>query len=147
MDLNKTLQESLDGLWGNRSYGGTSELPRKDYQPYSASSGYSYPYQQGGNTMFPPTSPDPQNTLSVPWPMGNVTEDLADGFVYILSALKKMERCLNENPSLKPKQKKILKKYIKFLKAALYIVKKIGKSVINSVNLAKDLPPQSPTNS
>lgn len=147
MDLKKTLQESLDGLWNNRSYGGTNELPRKDYQPYSSSSGYSYPYQQGGNTMFPPTSPDPQNTPSVPWPLTTVTDDLADAFVYILSALKKMERCLKENPSLKPKQKNVLKKYIKFTKAALYIIRKIGKSIIDSVNLAKALPPQSPTNS
>ena len=143
----RILKESLDGLWNNRSYGGASELPRKDYQPYSASSGYSYPYQQGGNTMFPPTSPDPQNTPSVPWQMSNITDDLADGFVYILSALKKMERCLNENPALKPNQRKVLNKYIKYTKAALYIVKKIGKSIINSVNLAKALPPQSPTNS
>ena len=69
MNFKETLEESLDGLWNNRQYGGTNELPRKDYQPYSSSSGYSYPYQQGGNQMFPPTNREPDSIPSIPWPL------------------------------------------------------------------------------
>ena len=147
MNFKETLEESLDVLWNNRQYGGTNELPRKDYQPYSSSSGYSYPYQQGGNPMFPPTNREPDSIPSIPWPLETVTSDLADGFVYILSALKKLETTVKQNPTLSEKRKKLIGKYIKALKASLYIIKKVGKGIINVVNLSKNPSPQYPPNS
>jgi hypothetical protein len=144
MDLNKVLEESLDGLWNNRQYGGTSEMPRKDYQPYSSSAGYTFPYQAGSPPVFPPTAPDPQNTPSIPWPLNTVTDDLSDSFVYLLAAVKKMERCIKENPSLNEKQKSAVKSLMNIANESLKRIEVIGANIITVANLAEELPPQSP---
>lgn len=146
MDIDKVLNESLDGLWNNKGHGGASELPRKDYQPYSTSNGYTFPYQAGSPPVFPPTAPDPQNTPSVPWPLITTDTDLADAYMYIVSAVKKMKRCVDENPSLNLQQKIALKKLIKLSKQALKRVSFVGKHVMSIANLAGNLPPQSPNN-
>jgi hypothetical protein len=146
MDFDKALNESLDGMWNNRQYGGASELPRKDYQPYSTSTGYGFPYQKGAPPISPPTSPQPENTPEIPWPLQNVTDDIADSFVYLLAALKKMEACLLENPSLKKKQRAKLKQYIRYTRGALARMQKVGMEIIHATNLAGDLPPQVPDN-
>lgn len=145
MDLDKVLEESLDGLWNNRQYGGTSEMPRKDYQPYSSSNGYSFPYQAGSPPVLPPTAPAPQNTPSIPWPLNTVTDDLSDSFVYLLAAVKKMQRCVNENPSLNKKQREAIVEMVKMTNSALKRIEKVGASIITIANLAGELPPQSPT--
>lgn len=144
MNLEETLNESLDGMWNNRQYGGASELPRKDYQPYSSSAGYSYPYQAGGQGVFPPSTPQPENTPSIPWPLNTVTDDLSDAFIYTLSAMQKIERCINENPSLNKEQKQALKKMAIAIKDALKRINAVGKNIVTISNLAGVLPPQSP---
>jgi hypothetical protein len=87
MDFKKTLNESLDGMWNNRQYGGVSEPPRKDYMPISTSNGYSFPYQRGAPPVSPPITPEPENTPEIPWPLQTVSADFADSFVYLVSAL------------------------------------------------------------
>jgi hypothetical protein len=144
MDLNKALNESLDGMWNNRQYGGTSEMPRKDYQPYSSSAGYTFPYQSGATSVFPPTAPDPQNTPSIPWPLNTVDHDLSDSFVYLVSAVKKMERCIKENPSLNDKQRSAIKSLMKLADESLKRIEVIGANIVKVANLAGALPPQSP---
>lgn len=144
MNFEETIEESLDGLWGNRQYGGNSELPRKDYQPYSTSNGYTFPYQSGSPPATPPIPQDPDNTVSVPWPLNNVTNDLADSFVYLLSAYRCMQRCIKENPALNKKQKMAIKILLKFTKGALMRIKKVGETILTVANLADKLPPQSP---
>jgi hypothetical protein len=144
MDFKKTIEESLDGLWNNRQYGGTSEMPRKDYQPYSSSDGYSFPYQAGSPPVFPPTAPGPQNTPSIPWPLNTVTDDLSDSFVYLVAAVKKMQRCVDENPSLNVKQKEVIKKMVKAINSSLKNIERVGASVLMIANLAEELPPQTP---
>lgn len=144
MDLDKVLEESLDGLWNNRQYGGTNELPRKDFQPYSSSSGYSFPYQAGSPPVLPPTAPAPQNTPSIPWPLNTVTDDLSDSFVYLVAAVKKMQRCVDENPSLNKKQREMIKKMVIAINSSLKTIERVGASVIMIANLAEALPPQSP---
>jgi hypothetical protein len=144
MDFNETLEESLDGLWNNRQFGSISELPRKDYQPYNSSGGYSYPYQAGGEGVFPPSTPGPENTPSIPWPLNTVTDDLSDAFIYTLSAMQKIERCISENPSLNKKQKEALKKLAIVTKDALKRIDAVGKNIITISNLAGPLPSQLP---
>ena len=147
MDLEKTLDESLDGLWNNRGYGGTSEPPRKDYQPYSAGSGYSFPYQAGSPPVFPPTPPDPQNNPSIPWPLDTVSADIADSFVYLIAAYKKMKRCTEENPSINKKQREAIGEMMAITANALRKIEKVGTRIVTVANIAGNLPPQSPTNS
>lgn len=144
MDFDKVLEESLDGMWNNRQYGGTSEMPRKDYQPYSTSNGYSFPYQAGSPPVFAPTAPEPQNTPSIPWPLHTVTDDLSDSFVYLVSAVKKMQRCVDENPSLNLKQREVIKKMVKAINSSLKNIERVGASIEMIANLAEALPPQSP---
>jgi hypothetical protein len=144
MDLTKVLEESLDGLWNNRQYGGTSEMPRKDYQPYSSSNGYSFPYQAGSPPVFAPTAQEPQNTPSIPWPLNTVTDDLSDSFVYLVSAVKKMQRCVDENPALNMKQKEVIKKMVGAINSSLKNIERVGASIVMVANLAEALPPQSP---
>jgi hypothetical protein len=145
MDFDKALNESLDGMYNNRQYGATSETPRKDYQPYNSSGGYTFPYQAGSPPVFPPTAPDPQNTASIPWPLNTVTDDISDSFVYLLASVKKMERCLKENPSLNDKQKEAIKELMKISNEALERIEVVGANIISIANLAGELPPQSPT--
>ena len=135
MNLEKAIEESLDGLWNNRQYGGTSELPRKDYQPYSTSQGYSFPYQAGGNAVVPPEE-NPKAT-SIPWPLSTVENDLSDSFVYLVSAYNKMKRCLKENPSLKKDQRQNIKKLMKFTAQALKRIEFVGLNVVKIANIAE----------
>ena len=144
MNLDKVLNESLDGMWNNRQYGGTSESPRKDYQPMNSKDGYSFPYQAGSPPIFPPTSPTPENIPSIPWPLNTVTDDLADAFVYLVSAVKKMHRCVEENPAPSKQQKEEIKKMMNSLRQSLLNVEKVGAHIIEVSNLAGQLPPQSP---
>jgi hypothetical protein len=144
MDLDKTIEESLDGLWNNSQYGGVNELPRKDYQPYNPSGGYTFPYQSGMSPSSP-VNPDPENTPSIPWPLQTVTDDLTDSFIYLVAAIKKMERCERENISISDKQRENLNKLIKISKSALVRIRNVGANVVKIVNLAGNLPPQSPS--
>jgi len=145
MNLKKTLEEELDGLWNNRQYGGASESPRKDYQPYSSSNGYSFPYQAGSPPVMPPTAPSPEGIPSMPWPLETVSVDLADAFVYLISAFNKLNRCIEENPSLNTKQRSVIKILLKLLKGSLLRIEKVGNNIVRVANLASDLPPQSPS--
>lgn len=155
MDLKKTLdevleedsvvEEAFDGaVWNNRRYSAYSEPPRKDYMPISTSDGYGFPYQRGAPPISPPTAPQPENTPEIPWPLHSVTEDFADSFVYLVSALNKMESCLRMNPVLNKKQRHELKKFIKYTKGAMARIKVVGSEIIQAVNLAGELPPQVP---
>ena len=147
MNLNELLEESLDGMWNNRQYGATNESPRKDYQPTNSKDGYSFPYQSGSTSVFPPTAPTPENIPSIPWPLNTVTDDLADAFVYIISAVKKMHRCVEENPAPTAEQKEQIKKMIKALHGAVLRVEHVGAHIVEVSSLSKELPPQSPQES
>lgn len=154
MDLKKTLNEAIDetleeaydgAAWNNARYTAYSEPPRKDYMPISTSDGYSFPYQRGAPPISPPIGPQPENTPEIPWPLQTVTDDFADSFVYLVSALKKMETCLRTNPVLKKHQRHTLKKYIKYVKGALARIQVVGSQIIHDMNLAGELPSQVPT--
>ena len=95
--------------------------------------------------MFPPTEPMPENTPSMPWPLQTVTDDVADSFIYLLSAVKKMQRCVKENPSPTKEQKLKLKQLIRVGFKTLKTIEKIGLHIRSSADLAKPLPPQGPS--
>lgn len=143
MDLNEVLNESLDGMWRNKPYGGNSEPPRKDYMPYTTKDGYAYPFQQGGSAAMPP-SPDPDNTPDLPWPLQGITEDLSDSFVYLATAYQKMERCVKENPAPSDRQKEKIKKLMKFVEEALIRIKEVGVRIVPTSDLASKFPAQNP---
>jgi hypothetical protein len=145
MDLNKAINESIDTLWNQRQYPASSEWPRKDFVPFGARNDYNFPYQKGTPPVFPPTAPMPENTPSMPWPLQTVDEDIADSFVYLLSAVKKMQRCVKENPSPTKEQKLRLKQLIKVGLKTLKTIEKIGIHIRPVADLAKPLPPQSPS--
>ena len=135
MNLIKTIEESLDGLWNNSQYGGSNELPRKDYQPYSTSQGYSYPYQAGGNSGAP--TEEPKNAISTPWPLNTIETDLSDSFVYLASAMNKMQQCLDGNASVKKEQRDKIKKLLKISSNALKRIEVVGLNIINISNIAE----------
>jgi hypothetical protein len=144
MNLKDIIDESIDTLWNQRQYGASNEWPRKDFVPVGARNDYNFPYQKGSPPVFPPTTPTPPNTADMPWPLQTVTEDLADSFVYLLEAHKKMKRCVKENPSISSEQKKNLIKLIKISKEALRAIEYVGFKIRDTVDLAGPMPPQGP---
>lgn len=144
MNLDKIINESIDTLWNQRQYPASSEWPRKDFVPFGSRNDYNFPYQKGTPPVFPPSSPMPENTPDMPWPLQTVTDDIADSFIYLLSAVKKMQRCVKENPAPTKEQKLKLKKLISIGFKTLKTIEKIGVHVRPSADLAKPLPPQSP---
>jgi hypothetical protein len=144
MDLDKIIKESIDTLWNQRQYPASNEWPRKDFVPLGARDDYNFPYQKGAPPVFPPSTPMPENTPSMPWPLQTVSEDIADSFVYLLTAIKKMQRCVKENPSPTKEQKLKLKELIKMGRKTLRVIEHIGIQVRGAADLAKPLPPQVP---
>jgi hypothetical protein len=143
MSLEKILTETLDGLWNNSNYGGTSEAPRKDFGPQSGQQGYNFPYQKNAPPIFPPTQPEPENTSNLAAPLQTVTQDLSDSFVYLLAAANKMENCLQFNKALNSKQKKKLKSLMEYATKVLGAIKHIDAQLNFYMELAG---PSSPSN-
>jgi hypothetical protein len=140
MDLNKILEEIYDR--GGGSYPAYSQAPRKDFAPISQRGGYDYPYQQTGVAgAF--TEPPPDAPIVLPWPMQTVTDDLADGFVLIMSAANKIVQCVNSNPALTETQKEQLIEIYKKTKQALDLIKTVGINIGKS-NIAGPQPSQNP---
>jgi len=139
MDLNKVMNEALDGLWNNPSYGGYSDPPRKDWGPQSNQYGYNFPYQKNAPPLFPPTVPPPEQTANMPWPLQTVTQDIADSFIYLLSASNKIENCLKLNQALNDKQRKHLDKLMKYSVEILGALKNLDAKLNFHLDLSSDL--------
>jgi hypothetical protein len=126
MNLNLTIKESIDTLWNQKQYPASSSWPRKDFVPVGAKNEYNFPYQKGAPPIFPPTPSDPEHVPSMPWPLQTVSEDIADSYVYLWSAYKKMQRCVEENPSPSKIQKQQISLLMKLCKFCLKTIKQIG---------------------
>lgn len=137
MDIETVLNEALNGLYNNPNYGGYSDAPRKDWGPQSNQQGYSFPYQT--NHLFPSTPPTPEQTPDMPWPLQTVTHDLADSFIYLLTAANKMENCLHLNTSLDKKTKIKLNNLINFSAKILAAIKKLDAKLTFELDLASSL--------
>lgn len=145
VNLKKILNEDVGSIWSPRQYSASSMAPRKDQGPlFSQKDGKNFPYQQNSPPIFPPSTTEPQKPETFPWPMQTINTDLADGFVYLLAAAKKISQCAKQNPSLTAKQKDELlltfKKMLKILKA----VETIGLSIPEIVNMASETDLQDP---
>ena len=140
MDLNQIIEEVYER--GGGSYPAYSQAPRKDFAPLSTKGGYDYPYQQTGVAgKF--TEPPPDAPIVLPWPMQTVTDDLADGFVLIMSAANKIVQCVNSNPALTETQKEELIEIYKKTKQAMDLIKLVGTNIGKS-NIAGPQPSQNP---
>jgi hypothetical protein len=135
MDLQKALNEALDGLYNNPSYGGYSDAPRKDWGPQSNQYGYNFPYQKG-NPLFPPVGPPKEQTPDMPWPLQTVSDDLVEGFMSLLTATNKMENCLQLNTAIDNKQKKKLDSLIAYATKILGAVKDLDAKLAFHMDLA-----------
>ena len=140
MNIDEIVEEIYDG--GGGSYPAYSSPPRKDFAPISKTNGYSYPYQQGGQ-VGNLSEPPPEAPISYPWPLQTAVEDLADGFVLLMTATKKMVQCVNHNPTLTDHQKKGLIELYKKSKQALDLMKFVGVNLGN-LNIAGPQPSQNP---
>lgn len=139
MNLDETIKESIDTLWNQRQYPASSSWPRKDFVPLGARNDYNFPYQKGTPPVFPPIPPSPPNTPDMPWPLQNVTEDIADSYVYLWAAYKKIQRCIEENPSPSKIQKQQMRLLMKLCKFCLKTIKQIGLRIDKVADLAKPL--------
>jgi hypothetical protein len=140
MDIDQIIEEIWDSGGGN--YPAYSDPPRKDFAPSSDKSGYTNPYQAGG-TYGNLTEPPPDAPASLPWPLQTITVDLADSFVYLMTATSKMVQCSRQNPSLSKEAKKDLIEMYKKSKQALALIKDVG-TKINNLNMAAQQPSQNP---
>lgn len=138
MDLHNALNEALDGMYNNPNYGGYSDAPRKDWGPQSNQQGYNFPYQKN-NPLFPAVGPPVEQTADMPWPLQTVTNDLADSFIYLLTASNKMENCLQLNTALDAKQKKKLNSLIAYSAKILGAIKDLDAKLTFYMDLASSL--------
>lgn len=138
MDLDKVLSEALDGLYNNPNYGGYSDPPRKDFGPQSNQRGYNFPYQKNV-PLFPATTPPPDQTEDMPWPLQTVTQDLADSFIFLTTAANKMENCLKLNTSITAKQRKKLDSLLNYSGKILGAIKDLDAKLNFHLDLASTL--------
>lgn len=124
-------------MYNNPNYGGYNDPPRKDWGPQSNQQGYGFPYQK--SPLFPATDPTPEQTPDMPWPLQTVTMDLADSFIYLLTATNKMENCLQLNTSLKEDQKKKLNNLIKYAAKIMAAIKDLDAKTNFLLDLASSL--------
>lgn len=143
MDINKVMAEALDGLYNNPNYGGYSDAPRKDFGPQSNQQGYNFPYQKNAS-LFPATTPSPEQTSDMPWPLQTVTQDLADSFIFLVTASNKMENCLKLNTTLDEKQKKKLNSLLNYSGKILGAIKDLDAKLNFFLDLASSLEPINP---
>lgn len=145
LNLNKILDESLDSIWSPKQYQAGSYPPRKDQGPmFNQRDGKNFPYQQNANGQFPSSLPEPVNPQVFPWPLETINSDLSDGFVFLLSAAKKIKQCSTQNPSINQKQKDQLNKMFDYLLKVLKAVEKVGTNLPSVVNMSGERPPQVP---
>jgi hypothetical protein len=137
MDLHKALNEALDGLYNNPSYGGYSDAPRKDWGPQSNQYGYNFPYQKG-NPSFPPVGPPTEQTADMPWPLQTITDDLVKSFMSLLEASNKIENCLRLNTSLEKNQREKLNSLSKYSLKILSAIKDLDAKLAFEMDLASN---------
>ena len=136
MNLKKILKEAVE-----TRYPATSQPPRYSFGPLSNQgpssnqSGLNSSYKIG-NPIDPILPAPPVYPESLPWPLDTVNSDLADSFVFLYSALKKIKATFKENPSISKEEQEHLISYYKTLKKALALIKKVGLQLTPSMDQA-----------
>jgi hypothetical protein len=140
VNLKKILNEDVGSIWSPRQYQASSMAPRKDQGPlFSQKDGKNFPYQQNSPPVFPPNLPQPEAPETMPWPLENINSDLADGFVFILAAAKKISQCEKQNKKLTNKQREHLFSNFKMLIKITKAIQKVGMELPNVVNMASNV--------
>jgi len=132
--LNKILGEAL-GSYSPGSYQATSMPPRKDLVPFNKKDGYNYTRQANNDSRLS-SAPTPESPASLPWELNFVTDDLADAFIYLETAMRKMSNCAKCSKVINKKQKSALLELYRATKKAAQVVKKVGSQVENVANIA-----------
>lgn len=138
MDLNKILVEAIE-----TRYPAVSQPPRYGFGPLSSQGGTSL-NQSGLNSANklalpenPAMMPPPLYPESLPWPLDTVNEDLADAFVFLYAAIKKIKMTFKDNPAITKEQQIHLISYYKILKKALKHIKDVGVQLTPDINIAE----------
>jgi hypothetical protein len=144
MDLNQIIEEIYDSGYG-KQYPAYNEPPRKDFAPMSNRSGYTNPYQKGGDNLGVLSKTENDTSPNMPWPLQTLESDIADSVVFLIEGIRKMKNCLDGNPILEkdPEKKDSLIQIFKASKKALDILSEVGKR-IKKLDLAKPQPLQNP---
>jgi hypothetical protein len=136
MNIEKIVQESLSDLWNNRSWGGQSEAPRKDFGPGDTSNrGYNYSYQQGNSPISTP-GPEANHPPDFGWPLQTVTDHFADAFSSLLEAGQKIEMGLNLNKSFSKEQVSKLKKTLAHIAKVADAIQLLDRKVHEAAELS-----------
>lgn len=136
MDIEKIVQESLTDLWNNKSWGGQSMPPRKDFGPGDTTNrGYNYSYQQTNSPISTP-GPDAEYPPDFGWPLQGVSDHFASAFASLLEAGQKIEMGLNLNKSFSKEQKQKLIKALKFLSKVTNAIEQLDKTVYQAAELS-----------
>lgn len=136
MKFNKLVNEIYDTNI-NKQYGATNSAPRKDFAPASSKDGYHNDYQNLGASEL--ETPQPDNPPSYPWEIQTINDDLANGFVSIVSSAEKIRNAYKNNHALNINQKNDFKKLFKLSKNILTAIKKVAFKIdeIGNFNLEK----------
>jgi hypothetical protein len=137
--VKQKIIKELNSTWNPAQYPATSVPPRKDFVPFNKSDNPAYGKQRGVD--FPNSTPVPPNPASMPYPLEHVIDDLADSFIYLQTALKKISICYKQNPVLNKKQKEKLMILYKYGNAASNVIRKIGMKIQDSVDMAEQPTP------
>lgn len=146
MKYEKVIQEAISDLWTNRSYGGYNQPPRKDFGPGdNTQRGYNFPYQSG-SSVFPPTTPSPDNPPDPAWPLTFVTQHTADSYTSLLEVANLLESALKMNVVIMQdeEKKERLEKTMKFLSKILEAIQKLDAEINSVADLASSLPAVNP---
>jgi hypothetical protein len=144
MNFQKILEEALESTWNPRQYPAASKAPSKDFVRFSKSDSYAYPYQNGGDAVYPPSTPEPPKPVTYPWPLDNINELLGQSFVSLMDALKNIKICIKNNPTLSKEEKKKLYQLYKHGAIALRNIKDVGVNVSKVVDIGVISSPQIP---
>jgi hypothetical protein len=139
MKFNKLVNEIYDTNI-NKQYGATNSAPRKDFAPASSKDGYHNDYQNLGASEL--ENPQPDNPPSYPWEIQTINDDLANGFVSIVSSAEKIRNAYKNNHTLNINQKNDFKKLFKLSKNILKAIKKVAFKIDEIANLNLEKMPE-----
>lgn len=117
------------------TYPASNSPPRKDFVPLSSKNGYEFPYQKN-DAVWPPSDRPLDGQVALPWPLQLVPIDLADSYVYLLAALKKIQSAAQQNKALTLAQKDALRDIFRMGKQAKKMIKQMGMVFEPVMNMA-----------
>ena len=134
LDLQELIGEAA-------TYPASNAPARKDFVPLSSKNGYEFPYQKN-DAVWPPVERPLDGQVALPWPLQLVPIDLADSYVYLVAALKKIQTAAQQNPALTVNQKEALRDIFRLGKQAKKMIKQMGlvfEPVLSMATQPKDI--------